>query len=152
MADILDRIQKLMALASSSNENEARNAAFLAVKLIREHNVHLSLTKMHTPSPFEDLDTFWRGRSHSPRNPPPPDETRTDIYGRPWDFYQYSPFIDNCTYCGRVIRRTAPVMKRNGEGPEMQHERCWEASNPRQRKPNAKDFTISAEELDEMFK
>ena len=42
-AKALDRIQKLIALASSPNENEARNAALLAVTQIRELGVTLSL-------------------------------------------------------------------------------------------------------------
>jgi hypothetical protein len=42
-AKALDRIRKLIALASSPNENEARNAALLAVTQIRELGVTLSL-------------------------------------------------------------------------------------------------------------
>lgn len=34
---MLDRVKKLIALTASSNENEARNAAYLACRLIREH-------------------------------------------------------------------------------------------------------------------
>jgi hypothetical protein len=37
----LDRIMKLIVLAGSPNENEARNAAFLACKAIREHRLQL---------------------------------------------------------------------------------------------------------------
>jgi hypothetical protein len=41
MANVVDRVLKLLALASSSNMNEARNAAYLAAKLIREHGLEL---------------------------------------------------------------------------------------------------------------
>jgi len=38
---IVARIRRLIAQASSGNENEARNAAYMACKLIREHKVEL---------------------------------------------------------------------------------------------------------------
>jgi DMSO/TMAO reductase YedYZ molybdopterin-dependent catalytic subunit len=37
--NILERVAKLVALAGSSNENEARNAAHEACRLIREHRL-----------------------------------------------------------------------------------------------------------------
>jgi hypothetical protein len=40
---ILAKVRDLIALAGSPNENEARNAAFLAVQKIREHGVTLHL-------------------------------------------------------------------------------------------------------------
>jgi hypothetical protein len=40
---VLDRLEDLLALAASPNENEARNAAWLAVKLIRKHRLVISL-------------------------------------------------------------------------------------------------------------
>lgn len=47
----LDRIQKLVELAvGSSNEHEARNAAVLACKMLREHDVVLTLPKSN-PGP-----------------------------------------------------------------------------------------------------
>ncbi len=42
MTDIVARVEKLIALTASSNENEARNAAALACKLIREHKLRLT--------------------------------------------------------------------------------------------------------------
>lgn len=39
MSDIVEKIQKLIALAGSDNEHEARNAAMLACRLIREHKI-----------------------------------------------------------------------------------------------------------------
>lgn len=38
---VVERVQKLIALAGSNNENEARNAAYLAAKLIREHKLSI---------------------------------------------------------------------------------------------------------------
>ncbi len=39
MSSILERVQRLIALSASSNENEARSAAMLAARLIREHKL-----------------------------------------------------------------------------------------------------------------
>jgi hypothetical protein len=44
-AKMLERVGKLIALAGSTNEHEARNAAYLACKLIREHKLIVSLEK-----------------------------------------------------------------------------------------------------------
>jgi hypothetical protein len=40
--NVLERVERLIALATSPNENEARNAAMLAVQLIRKHRLVLS--------------------------------------------------------------------------------------------------------------
>ncbi len=42
MKSVLQRVQHLIALSSSPNENEARNAAVLAVGLIRKHGLVIS--------------------------------------------------------------------------------------------------------------
>lgn len=44
MTTALDRVRKLIALTASPNENEARNAAMLACKLIREHKLDVVST------------------------------------------------------------------------------------------------------------
>jgi len=43
----LDLIRKLLALAGSANENEARNAAVQACKLIIEHKIVLTMPDQH---------------------------------------------------------------------------------------------------------
>jgi hypothetical protein len=43
MRPLLDRIRDLIALTESPNENEARNAAIAAVRLIRKHRIVLSV-------------------------------------------------------------------------------------------------------------
>jgi hypothetical protein len=50
MSTLLERVQRLLALAASPNENEARNAAILAARLIREHRIVLSLPARPTPA------------------------------------------------------------------------------------------------------
>ncbi len=47
---VLERVGHLLALSSSPNENEARNAAVLAVRLIREHRLVVSMPRA-TPTP-----------------------------------------------------------------------------------------------------
>jgi hypothetical protein len=51
MSDVVDKVQKLLALAASTNENEARNAAVEAAKLIREHK--LAIVAAPTPAAKE---------------------------------------------------------------------------------------------------
>lgn len=52
MATVLERLQRLLALAESPNENEARNAAMLAVRLIRQHGVTFTVPATRpTPTP-----------------------------------------------------------------------------------------------------
>jgi hypothetical protein len=52
VAAILERLQRLLALAESPNEHEARNAAMLAVRLMRQHGVTFSVPPTRTtPSP-----------------------------------------------------------------------------------------------------
>lgn len=43
MKNVVERVTQLIALATSPNENEARNAALLAVQLIRKHRLVLSM-------------------------------------------------------------------------------------------------------------
>jgi hypothetical protein len=57
MSDVLETIENLLALAGSANENEARNAAVLAVKLIRRHRLVISFPAR--------ADHAFRGRARS---------------------------------------------------------------------------------------
>lgn len=41
MSPIVQRVRKLVALSGSPNDNEARTAAFLACRLIREHGLEV---------------------------------------------------------------------------------------------------------------
>lgn len=43
MTDVLDRVKKLLALATSPFPEEARTAAFKAAQLIKEHKIELRL-------------------------------------------------------------------------------------------------------------
>ncbi len=53
---MIDKIMKLIALTASPNENEARNAAFLACKMIREQKLEVvERDVMPSPVSYEDL-------------------------------------------------------------------------------------------------
>ena len=50
----LDRVRKLVELAGSPSENEARNAAMLACRYIRDHRVRLVTDNpLHSSDPME---------------------------------------------------------------------------------------------------
>lgn len=71
MQDILDRIAKLLALATSPNEHEAVAAATKAQELLLEHNLHLEDIKSEHKSPdllIEQVEidsysrrVYWKG-------------------------------------------------------------------------------------------
>lgn len=44
MRRIVERVRKLIALSGSPDEPEARTAALMACRLIREHNLHVDLS------------------------------------------------------------------------------------------------------------
>jgi len=68
---IIDRVKKLIALTENSNENEARNSAFQACKLIREHSLVVMGKVAYKPA------------SPSGSGYRPPQEARRGGYGRP---------------------------------------------------------------------
>lgn len=47
MQTIIERIKKLLSLATSDNENEARLAATMANELLTKHNLNMSVTQSH---------------------------------------------------------------------------------------------------------
>jgi hypothetical protein len=62
----IDRIHKLIALSGSGNEHEARSAAYLACKLIREGDY-----RVVEPAADPWADHFPASAWHSPPPPPP---------------------------------------------------------------------------------
>ena len=121
MANIIDRIQHLLALASSSNENEARNAALLAAQLIRKHGVQLMMpasrvssgkhaaTKAPTPEPTPRKKT--------------PGSKRVKRVADPAERIQ-SPLGGECIHCGhRYKPRESVYWFSSGGG---MHVRCFE--------------------------
>jgi hypothetical protein len=72
-----DRIEKLIALSGSANEHEARSAAFLACKLIREGGFRVVPSGPADPWPAPFQGPAWaaspRPGGRSPRKGPAPD-------------------------------------------------------------------------------
>lgn len=52
---MIDKIRKLIALTASPNENEARNAAFLACKMIREQKLEVVEREAMPIYSYDDL-------------------------------------------------------------------------------------------------
>lgn len=72
MSSITDRIEKLIALSASANEHEARSAAYLACKMIREGGFRV--VEPATPSdPWADhfASAAWTASTRAERHPPP---------------------------------------------------------------------------------
>jgi hypothetical protein len=72
---VVEKVEQLMSLATSPNEHEARNAALLAVQLIRKHRLVLSMPSAHAPGaprararsePSRSEDGAGRSRTPSP--------------------------------------------------------------------------------------
>jgi hypothetical protein len=68
----IDRIEKLIALSGSANEHEARSAAFLACKLIREGDYRV-VASAPASDPWADhfQASAWTASPRSAARPPP---------------------------------------------------------------------------------
>jgi hypothetical protein len=70
MTPIVQRVRKLIALTGSPNENEARSAAFLACRLIREHGLDVADGRgggRHSDRADRERSERWE----RPERPPP---------------------------------------------------------------------------------
>lgn len=79
----IDRIQKLIALSGSTNEHEARSAAFLACKLIREGDYRVVETPVDPWAGAFPPATWTVRREYAepppPRRPPPDTRPRRHV-------------------------------------------------------------------------
>ena len=96
VASIVDRVNKLLALAASPNMHEARNAALLAAKLIREHGLEIREREARRKTPRPK-----RPSSKKNLRVPPIIE---------------SPLGGDCVVCGRRYRAGAEVHWSDAEG------------------------------------
>lgn len=118
MANVLERIQQLLALASSPNENEARNAAVLAAQLIRKHGIQLTMPASRGSS----------GKHAAAKSPEPaprkktPGSKRVKRVADPAERIQ-SPLGGECIHCGeRYKPRESVYWFSSGGG---MHVRCF---------------------------
>jgi hypothetical protein len=95
MAGVIDRVNKLLALAASPNVHEARNAAVLAARLIREHGLEVRERK---------------GRTPTPRRPSSKKNRRVDLHTIE------SPLGGDCVVCGKRYRAGATIAWCDAEG------------------------------------
>lgn len=132
MADVMDRLRKLLAMAESPVDEEARTAALLAVRLIKEHKIELALpgnkppaaagappppTPRATGAPWPPPNPFRNDpfREPTPPPPPPPPATRAYRFGGP-PVRLFAKFAGACAHCNRSFARDAEVfwMRRHG--------------------------------------
>jgi hypothetical protein len=113
VSSVLERIKRLIALSSSPNENEARNAALIAVQLIQEHRLVLSM-----PPGTSGLKTPRRRPSSGAKRAvaDPAERIR-------------SPLGGECKACGGRYRTGQTVYWFAGGGG--MHPECYERSTPR---------------------
>jgi hypothetical protein len=116
-ATVLERVLRLIALTESPNENEARNAAVLAVKLIRQHKITLVIPEGRVPTP-------------APRRVSPAPRKRTPSTGRTRRVVDVpaeirSPLGGDCVECGARYRAGATIYWLESGGGL--HPRCFEA-------------------------
>lgn len=99
MADVIDKITKLLRLSTSDNENEARTSAVAAARLILEHKIVLSLPGAKTPQadcspPYTPPTT-----PSAPRSASPPRKVK-DLFGNIWLFHDHGTrYAGHCLFC-----------------------------------------------------
>jgi hypothetical protein len=122
MSTVLDRVKKLLALAASPNEHEARTAAVLAAKLIREHGLELvdrrpaarktpSATRRATPT-TEKRTRKSSGGGRTRAVADAPSRIR-------------SPLGGDCCHCGRRYRAGTEIYWFDSRGG--MHAECFDA-------------------------
>ncbi len=115
MASVLERLQRLIALTESPNEHEARNAAVLAVRLIRQHRVAFTLPEAaHRATPTAGT------RRRTPASASARGKRVADI---PVEIK--SPLGGDCVECGGRYRSGASIYWMQSGGG--MHPRCFEA-------------------------
>ena len=82
MSSSVERIEKLIALAGSANEHEARSAAYLACKLIREGSYRV-VAAQAAEDPWRAFHDAWAAEPapapRAPRRPPPDTRPRRPV-------------------------------------------------------------------------
>jgi hypothetical protein len=104
MASVVDRVNKLLALASSPNMHEARNAALLAAKLIREHGLEVRERDARRSTPRPAARTTPR-----PRRPSSKKNARVPPIIE-------SPLGGDCAACGKRYRAGSEVHWSDADG------------------------------------
>lgn len=124
MKNAVERVHQLIALATSPNENEARNAAMLAVQLIRKHRLVLSLPTSGSGAVPRARTKSDPGR-HADHAPP---RKRSSARGvkRVADPPEriVAPLGGECVECGSRYRAEQPIYWFSSGGG--MHVKCYE--------------------------
>jgi hypothetical protein len=112
MTTVLERLERLIALTESPNENEARNAAVLAVRLMRQHRVTFSVPEPHPRRP-----------SPSPRRRTPGSARNKRVADVPAEIK--SPLGGDCVECGGRYRAGSQIFWMQSGGG--MHPKCFES-------------------------
>ncbi len=106
----IDRIRKLIALSGSTNEHEARSAAYLACKMLREGSYEVVDAVYHPwTDPF--AGSGWAASPARPERAPPPRRPVQDARPRrrvPCDIGR-APRSGLCVVCGEEFERGSDV-------------------------------------------
>jgi hypothetical protein len=100
MASVVDRVHKLLALATSTNTHEARNAAHLAAKLIREHDLEI-----------REREAGTRKKTPRPKRPSSKKNARIEIPP-----VIESPLGGDCVVCGKRYRAGTAIHWSDADG------------------------------------
>ncbi len=123
MADILDKIRKLLRLAMSNNDNEARSSALLAARMIDEHHVVLMLPEEAARASRAASATVQSAPRYA-RAPAAPKRAK-DLFGAVWLFYEEGPpFGGHCLFCALPLLRGQAAYTFTGD---VLHLSCWNA-------------------------
>jgi hypothetical protein len=112
VASIVDRVNKLLALATSPNMHEARNAALLAAKLIHEHGLEI---RERAASPPESEKPRRKTPRPTPRPTPKPKRPSSKKNLRVPPIIE-SPLGGDCVVCGRRYKAGSDVHWSDAEG------------------------------------
>jgi hypothetical protein len=100
MSSVIDRVNKLLALATSPNMHEARNAALMAAKLIREHDLEV-----------RERERPQRRKTPKPKRPSSKKNKKVDL-----PEVIESPLGGDCVVCGKHYRAGTSVYWSNAGG------------------------------------
>jgi hypothetical protein len=110
MASVVDRVNKLLALTTSTNIHEARNAALAAAKLIREHGLEL-----------RERDPSQEPRRKTPRPTPRPTPRARRPSSKKTARVELPPLIESplggeCVVCGKRYRAGTTIHWSDADG------------------------------------
>ena len=123
---VLERLEHLIALASSPNEHEARNAALLAVPLIKKHKLVVALPRTKSDPAFHRDDREERPPPSNRSTPTPRKRSSGKGVKRVVDLPDkiVAPLGGECIECGGRYRAETTILWFSSGGGL--HVKCFE--------------------------